>query len=110
MLAQLNWLRQTLAQLLHQAGKQANPRLYAEVVLDNLPPFVTEKDLLERLAADNWWSQLQQVDGRVTAHAEWFQKFRDRAVRLLRHKARAAEAAPAEEPQPMAEGEGGEFE
>lgn len=114
MLAQLNWLRGTLAQLLVQANKQANPRLYAEVVLDNLPPFIPAKDLLERLSGESWWIDLQRADGRIAGHAEWFLKFRNYAIRSLRRELEKAE--PAADPasrvnQPMAaEGEGSEFE
>jgi hypothetical protein len=120
MLEQLNWLRLTLAQMLIQAQKQGNPRLYAEVVLDNLPPFITPQDLLKRLSAESWWTQLQQVDQRLAAHEAWFVRFRNVAVKLLRRRTEAtAPGAPAEAPapqagpgfnQPMTEGEGGEFE
>lgn len=105
MLAQLNWLRATLAQLLIQATKQSNPRLYAEVVLDNLPEFVPPKDLLERLSAEDWWTQLQRADARIAPHEAWFTKFRSGAIRLLRHR-----LTPPEEPQPMTDGERNEFE
>jgi hypothetical protein len=120
-LAQLNWLRGTLAQLLVQANKQSNPRLYAEVVLDNLPPFVPQQQLLERLSKDSWWSELQQVDRRVTVHAEWFLKFRNYAVKILRKRAQSAvdpsgDTQPNTKPQapgfnePMSGSEGGEYE
>src|ERR1700761_7394024 len=107
MLQQLNWLRGTVAQLLVQAQKQANPRLYAEVVLDNLPPYIPPQALLERLSADSWWTQLQQLDGRLTPFAEWFQKFRDYAVRALTRQLRKTEEQNAgpQDPQPMSEGE-----
>jgi hypothetical protein len=117
MLAQLNWLRGTLAQLLIQANKQANTRLYAEVVLDNLPPFVSPQELLEHFSADDWWTQLQRADSRIAVHAEWFGKFRVHAIKLLNRRLRAAQAAAGEaaapEPasrvnQPMPEGD--EFE
>lgn len=120
MLAQLNWLRTTIGQLLVQAQRQSNPRLYAEVVLDNLPAFITPKDLLERLSAPDWWTQLQGIDARVAPFTEWFAKFRDYAVRsLARRERKAAEAAsPPDTPEPhlpgpnepMSEGEGGHFE
>jgi hypothetical protein len=95
LLAQLQWLQGTLSQLLVQAQKQANPRLYAEVVLDNLPPEVPEAALFERLSKEDWLAQLAQIDGAVLQHAEWFGKFRDYLVRALRRKARReAESAP----------------
>lgn len=85
---QLHWLRETLGQLVAQATKKANPRLYVEVMLDNLPPFITPKELLERLAAPDCLTQLQQLDPRVTAQLEWFTKFRDLAVRVLERRLR----------------------
>lgn len=121
MFQQLNWLRSTLTQLLSQAQKaNSNPRLYGEVVLDNLPAFVDPKALLERLKGDKWFAELQQIDARVGQHAEWFQRFRDYVVKsLTRRFAKEAEGAgepeePAGQPlpqenQPM-QGEGNEFE
>jgi hypothetical protein len=90
MIQQLQWLRATLSTLLTQAEKQANPRLYAEVVLDNLPRFVPENDLLERLSAENWFEALKQVDARVGAHEAWFQRFRDYCVRSISRSQRKA--------------------
>jgi hypothetical protein len=108
-LQQLSWLRATTAQLLVQAQKQSNPRLYAEVVLDNLPDFIEPQALLERLGAETWWAQLQQLDARITPFAEWFQKFRDYAVRSLSRQQRKAqgntETGQAEPPQAMGEGD-----
>lgn len=115
MFQQLQWLRATLVQLLAQASKPgSNPRLYGEVVLDNLPPFITDAALLERLSKDDWFAQLQQLEPNVTAHAEWFQRFRDYAVKMLTKRVRKAqETANPELPgenQPMTGGEGGDLE
>jgi hypothetical protein len=99
MLEQLNWLKAVLADLLVQAAKNSNPRLYAEVVLDNLPPFIAARDLMEKLAAENWWAQLTVVEQRVTQHQEWFTKFRDTAVKLLlRRERRAVESTLSDTP------------
>jgi hypothetical protein len=94
MLEKLAWLRQTVADLLVQAGKGSNPRLYAEVVLDNLPPFMQPKEMLERLSADAWLGQLQALNPGVTLHADWFTKFRNYAVRALERQARKESSAP----------------
>jgi hypothetical protein len=99
---QLHWLRETLGQLVAQATKKANPRLYVEVVLDNLPPFITPKELLERMAADDCLKQLQQLDPRITPHLEWFTKFRDMAVRVLERQLRREATQPAPESGPIA--------
>lgn len=118
LLEQLTWLRGTLDQLVPQAVKGANARLYAEVVLDNLPKhLITEEALREQLSAENWLTRLAQVDNRVQLHAEWFTKFRNYAVRVLDRRARQAAAAAGPPPmdaglpgpnEPMQEGEGGE--
>jgi hypothetical protein len=90
-LQQLSWLRGTLAQLLPQAAKGSNPRLYAEVILDNIPEFLGEAVLREQLAAPDWFEKLKGIDNRVEQHQEWFTKFRDYAVRVLIKRARRAE-------------------
>jgi hypothetical protein len=117
MLQQLQWLRHTLGQLINQAErKNSNPRLYGEVMLDNLPPFIKEQDLLDRLRTETWFAELQQIDGRVAQHQEWFQRFRDYVVKALVRK--LAKSDPPEPPpgqglpgrnQPMVQ-EGSEFE
>lgn len=90
MLEQLNWLKVVLADLLVQAAKGSNPRLYAEVVIDNLPDVIKPRDLLERLSAPNWWSQLTLIEQRVTEHQDWFTRFRDATLKLLLRKERRA--------------------
>jgi hypothetical protein len=94
MLEQLTWLRQVVADLLIQAAKGSNPRLYAEVVLDNLPTFITPRDMTERLSNENWWPQLQVLNPAVKAHAEWFAKFRAYALRVLERRTRRESPAP----------------
>ena len=112
LLEQLAWLRGTLDQLVPQAIKGANARLYAEVVLDNLPAgLISEADLLERLSAEGWLDQLAQVDARVREHVEWFGKFRAYAVKVLERRKRQAELAAASPSppgpnEPMEEGDG----
>lgn len=88
MFQQLQWLRATLGQLLVQAAKGANPRLYAEVMLDNLPPYIDPSGLFERLAKESWWGELQAVDARVAQYEDWFARFRDYVVRALKRRAR----------------------
>lgn len=76
MLQQLAWLRAQVNTLVIQAMRDRDPELYALVLLDNLPPFITEEQLLERLSAPDAVAQLAALDGRVTAHAAWFEAFR----------------------------------
>lgn len=93
MLEQLNWLKSVVTDLLMQASRHSSPRIYAEVVLDNLPEFVTPRDLLERLSNPGWLAQLTLLEPRVGEHQQWFTKFRDYALKaLLRRERRAAEA------------------
>lgn len=94
-LEQLQWLRGTVGQLLVQAARNANPRLYAEVVLDNLPPSISPADLLQRLSAENWLAQLQGFDGQVAQHAEWFTRFRTCALKSLERKQRRSRESAA---------------
>jgi hypothetical protein len=88
---QLQWLRGTITQLLVQAAKNSRPRIYAEVVLDNLPDFITPQDLIDRLLNENWLQQLQQIDARVAQHAEWFGRFREYVLRALERREQKAQ-------------------
>lgn len=111
---QLRWLRGTLAQLQDKAAKGANARLYAELMLDNLPPAIPAAELLERLSKETWLAELASIDPRVKAHAEWFTKFRDSAVRMLTREVRkqntptpAAQGSDVNQPRPdLEEGQG----
>lgn len=82
MLQQLAWLKAQLNTLCYQAAKHAadptkgDPELYADIVLDNLPVFITPQALYERLAAPDALAQMAQVDARVNNFLPWFTTFR----------------------------------
>lgn len=110
MLQKLNWLRMQTKGLVHQAERGKNPELYAEVMLDNLPPFIAVEELRERMSADDAVAQLAFLNGDVMRHAEWFEEFRQCVLDLLdgpdddTEEVQTAGAAPAPAPAPI-EGE-----
>jgi hypothetical protein len=83
LLQQYNWLKAQVGHLVVQAARGKSPELYAEVLLDNLPPFITPGEILERLKVDDALTQLAQIDERVTQYAEWFEEFRDAVLEFL---------------------------
>ena len=83
MLRQLNWLRQQTVMLCHQAARGKNPELYAEVLLDNLPDFVTQDDLRERLKDPGAVAQLAQLNADVAKYAPWFEELRKSILEFL---------------------------
>lgn len=81
MLQQLGWLKAQLNNLViqaakHNAGRGGDPELYADIVLDNLPPYIDPEQLYARLAAEDALAQLVQVDARVNQYLPWFAAFR----------------------------------
>ncbi len=65
-------LREWLPKLIDRAVAQSDPLIYADLILDQVPPFMLKRmlpdndaELLERLAA---------VDARVNSHAQWFRE------------------------------------
>lgn len=83
MMQQLAWLRAQVASLSNQAAKHAasggrsgDPELYAEIVLDNLPPYIPAEMLFQRLSAPDALDQLATLDARVTQYRPWFDAFR----------------------------------
>lgn len=83
MMQKLMWIRQLTQTLIVHAIKDHSPDTYAEVVLDNLPPFITEQEILERLTPDNAVAQLAQLNPQVTEYAPWFEQFRVAVLDML---------------------------
>lgn len=80
MLQKINWLRHQVNVLCYQAQRDSDPELYASVMLDNLPAYLTETEIYERISAADAVAQLAQLDARVTAHAAWFERFRQAVI------------------------------
>lgn len=68
----LAWLKQQLIGLVHQASQGKDPGLYAEVVLDNLPPGADPKQLRMLLAQKTWWETLVSFHPPVQPFKAWF--------------------------------------
>jgi hypothetical protein len=83
MLDLMIWLRQQLAGLVRQARKDSDPALYAAVLMDNLPEFLTDDLLRSRLMAENWLEQLAMLNSEVQNYAQWFGEFRDACIVIL---------------------------
>lgn len=76
MFEKLKWLRHQVRILIHQAARGGDPELYAAVLLDNLPDFITEEEMLERMSAPDAITQLAMLEPAVNTHAAWFEEFR----------------------------------
>ncbi len=108
MLRQLNWLNAQVKVLLYQAVKAGNPALYAALIAENLPPFITAADLRARLDQPDAIKQLAQLDARVLQHAEWFEQFRLAMLTRLAPQP-AAPPAPADPPPDVSDDPGGDL-
>lgn len=83
-LKKLNWLKLQTSQMVNLAarGKRPDgefvkdPELYAEVFMDNLPPFITIDEIVERLSQETAVAQLAQLVPAVAQHGEWFEQFK----------------------------------
>jgi hypothetical protein len=75
-LQQIDWIRKQLAALVHHAARDKSPELYAEVMLDNLPPFITSAEIMEHIGAPDAIAKLAQLDERVNQYLPWFEEFR----------------------------------
>lgn len=76
MLEKLNWLRHQTRALVYQAARNSDPALYAALLLDNLPGFITEEELYERISAEDALVQLASLVPQVAQHEAWFTRFR----------------------------------
>lgn len=75
-LQQLKWITAQLNILVNHAAREKNPELYAEVMLDNLPTFITLEDIAQHIGADDALDKLASIDSRVQQFRPWFEEFR----------------------------------
>lgn len=64
-----------LSQIVSAAERNADPALYADIILDALPPEKLQ-DVIEILTRDDWRVILFNNDARVIEHAAWFEELR----------------------------------
>jgi hypothetical protein len=83
MLMKLNWLKRQTQNLVVQARRGKDPGLYAEVMLDNLPDYITAEEIFERLNAPDAIAQLSQLNPDIVPYAEWFERFRKAVIEFL---------------------------
>ncbi len=68
----LQWLQGFLPSLLHQASRDSDAQLYADLMLDNLPEGVDLEEIRARLSDPAWFKQLQMLQPGVTRYEHWF--------------------------------------
>ena len=77
------WMRNQLDMLIHQAKRDKDPELYAELLVDNIPDGVPLTKLREWLGRDDWWQILQQFHAGVEPYQGWFTMLRDTTLELI---------------------------
>lgn len=79
----LQWLTRQATVLVVQAEADKNPELYAEVFVDQLPPFFTLAEVREQLDKPDAIDQLGRLHSPVLQYRPWFEKFRKAALRFI---------------------------
>jgi hypothetical protein len=70
----LSWFREQLAGLVHQASRDKDPSLYAEIVLDNIPDGLDPKKVREFLGRADWWEMLTGFFPAAKPYQGWFKE------------------------------------
>lgn len=79
----MDWLRKKIDELLQNAAQNKNPELRAELLLDDLPPFIPESMIKNMLTRDDWFEQLSAFDNRVLSYHGWFNELRECILETL---------------------------
>jgi hypothetical protein len=79
----IQWLAQQTGYLVQLASRGKDPELYAELFLDNLPAFITNAEVFERMQSPEAISDLAMLNPNVQRFAPWFEEFRQAVVELL---------------------------
>lgn len=83
MLRQIQWLTAQVRSLVYQASRDSDPELYAAVLIDNLPDFISEDEIRSRFSDPNAIAMLEQFNPAVGNFAPWFEKFRVAVLEML---------------------------
>lgn len=79
----LQWMNQQVKLLVYQAARGKSPALYAELFLDNLPPFLTEAQVRERMTSETALDDLAGINAEVLQYRPWFEEFRRAVLELI---------------------------
>ena len=77
------WVKNQVKLLAYQAKRDSDPELYATVFLDNLPPEVTEEQILANFSPADALEKLSLVAPEVIEHKAWFERFRTSVIEML---------------------------
>lgn len=83
MLELLPWLKHTAHYLTFRAAKNADPEMYAEWLLDNLPEGTKPETLNDFIHREDWWKLLNQVCPETRPYAGWFTQFRAAVIEMM---------------------------
>lgn len=82
----MQFFRTSLDQLIHQAARNRDPGLYAEVLVDNLPEESNKQKLLQFLGREDWWTAMSKFHGGVLPYQGWFTQLREQVILILTEK------------------------
>lgn len=82
------WIKQQVEFLVVQASRAKDPELYAELFLDNLPPFLPEAEAKRRMSDEAELTKLAEAVPAVMNYLPWFEKFRDAVLAFIDQGAR----------------------
>lgn len=82
----MQFFHSSLDQLIHQAARNRDPGLYAEVLVDNLPEESSKEKLLQFLGREDWWNAMSKFHGGVLPYQGWFTQLREQVILILTDK------------------------
>lgn len=94
--AKIAWLREQVRRLVDKAKKSKDPVLYADLLLDELPEFITVEDIRVALMSATWWERLVLLHSDASDYHVWFAEFRDAIAERI---AEAQQTFDAQEPE-----------
>ncbi len=84
LLPHLTWLKGQLSKLANAAGRARDPELYAAMFLEELPPNLAPKRVLELLTREDWLQQLARFEPAITdATVPWWQALQQSLVGMI---------------------------
>jgi hypothetical protein len=90
-------LASQLPQLVGRAANDSDPELYANLIIDNIPPEIDLSPLVAFLERPDWFGELQRIEPHIGPYRGWFDSLRAALLELCKGEA-ASEGEAANEP------------
>lgn len=81
------WQRNQIAYLIEKARLQRDVGLYVDLILDEIPGFVSPELIIQQLERADWWQVLVTFEPAIAPYQAWFDTLRRNLIQAIQEEA-----------------------